>query len=226
MVRYVFYVILIITLLYSNNIYSDYANPHYERMDKLRDARKFYRDITKKEPTLQNLIKSIEIKNPVGFESAEIRYALDIFTLKGMKTKEIIDKVIQCYENNLEDETIRLICAEYLVKLNVQKSRGIEFLKLMLIDDKVSLSMKILVAGTLVRNGNLEGYSVIKNGLLELYPGGRQNAMWLLKRFVPYDGKVYNEKGDKVDIKGLIESVKDKMDPEDYEKMMKIVFPK
>lgn len=65
----------------------------------------------------------------------------------------------------------------------------------------------------------MEGYPIIREGLILKNPGDRQNAKWLLKKFVPYDGQVYNDKGDRIDINGLIESIKDQIDLSFYEEL-------
>lgn len=210
----------------SFTVMADYANPHYERIGKLMDASRSYREITHKDPTYYNLMKSLEIKNADGYSLFEVQDAIDILLLKDIKTREVVDKIIRCHDNNFGNWGIRLKCGEYLIKLDVEKTKGIEFLHLILNDPNMDISARILAADTMIKAGNLEGYFVIKDGLLSKDYGAKINAIWLLKRFVPYDGKLYNEEGDKVDVKGLIDSVKDKMTPGDYNKMMNIVFPK
>ena len=130
------------------------------------------------------------------------------------KTNEIAEKVLKCSEAYKDEIGIRLHCGEYLIKVESKRNQGIEILRSLIRDPKADLGYKLLAASSLTEVGILDGYSLVREGLMAKEIADKRLATYLLKKFIPYNGKPYNEKGDKINIEEIVISFKDKVGPE------------
>jgi len=204
----------------------DYINEQAARNAELEMASKIYKQVSGKEPSLSNIIKSLEIVTATEKnKKSEVLWALNILLLKEIRTDKIAKKVIKCHNNNLGDWRIRLKSATFL--LNIRKDKGVEFLRLILENPTAELAVRLLAASSLVGIGNLEGYSILREGLMSSKFSERRIALSLLKKYLPYDGRQIDSKGIKIDINQLIDSLGEYLDQilEPYEPFQLMDLP-
>jgi hypothetical protein len=184
-----------------------------DRQEVLREMEAVYTQRSGKEPTKENLLESIKTKNAKGDELLAVNIALHIILLKKDKLQldpDTISKLIQeCYYNYYDSDyrSIRVSCANILMRID--KPKGVELSRKILDDPKMDLRSKLNTARLLINAKELIGYPVLQEGLIASKDQLRTRlAIPLLEAFFTYDGTVYGEKGEKVDILALIAKAK------------------
>jgi len=178
-----------------------------ERERRFLDLRAEYTDLTGKEPTRKNLLMSLTIQNAQGEKGGEVIAALQLLAHDKDETGNAAEAVLACYERNPTNWLVRAICARALVRLD--KPKGVELSRKILGDSKEGLDARLSVARDLVAEEVLIGYPVLREGLIT--PNDyqrRKKALPLLDAFSAYDGAVYGERGEKIDIAALIAEAK------------------
>jgi len=199
-------VVVCLTVIISHGtaMSNDSVNEAAARENALRRLKDEYTSVTHKEPTLANLLKSLTIQNAQGEKLMEVVDALQLIVSEKdkMKSDAIIKEIMACYDNN-PYWLVRTICADVLVR--IEKPTGIELSRKILRDPSVCLEAKLCVAQNLVAVKVLMGYPVLREGLKTPIDYQRkQLALPLLDAFAVYDGAVYGEQGEKIDIASLL----------------------
>ena len=185
-----------------------------EEAEKI-EVSQWYKAGTGKEPTLSNLLKSLE------GDKRETSLALEVL-LTEPKTNKISEKVLQCAETHKDDDWIKFECGQYLITLNSTKNEGIEILRMIISTPNTDLSTRLFAAKSLAEVGILDGYPLVKDGLSSSFAAERGLAVDLLKEFSFDNGKQYNKKGDKINIEETVISFKDKVDPKTSAALLEI----
>jgi hypothetical protein len=183
------------------------------QQNELEDSKAGYTKITHKEPTSDNLIKSLRIefkqKDIQDEQILEVFLTLQILALEkdNMDSDKLTKAIMTSYETNISDPFFRTLCLDAL--LNINKPKGIDLARKIMDENKLNMDAKLRISTSLVRNKELFGYPVLREGLLIYDDRQRKTqAIPLLKDYFPYDGAVYGEHGEKVDIKALIAEAK------------------
>lgn len=223
MLKYVLYLSAGLLMFNSLAVANDYVNDEAAKKGAVREAGRIYEEISGNKPTVNNMLKSIETEEGKN-KSNEAWAALRVLTLMEPKTSEITEKVLKCSEAYKNDNIVELQCGEYLIKIEDKRNKGIEILRSLIRDPKAELSIKLHAATGLAKVGVLDGYPLVREGLASnaiTQIAHKRLAVYLLNRYIPYNGKTYNDKGDKIDIEGIISSFKDKVDSETSSELMR-----
>lgn len=180
------------------------ATPEIAHKNEVLEYQEFYRAACGKEPTNENLLKSLTNENVKGRNNAELIIALKLISLDSQPAA-VAEQILACYERNTYWH-VRIACADALV--HVDKEKGIGLSRKIINDPDVGLEAKVLLARDLISVKVLEGYPALKEGLVSSDEHLRDMAMSLLDKFRPYDGAPYGESGQKVDISGTIAEAK------------------
>ncbi len=199
---------------------------------KIRHYERLYEMSSEKQPTPENLKKSLDIVllPKIGLSvpldkillemgedirphaTTELISALNLIRLRDIgvndNDEELTAKILSCYENNPNWELVRVVSARSLIHVNREK--GIELSRTMFRNPKTSLEFKLRLARNMVMEGVLLGYPVLREGLLTPNDYRRRIALALLENFRPYDGEVCERSGEKIDISGLVTESKKK----------------
>ena len=213
--------VLIITGGSMSSMGSDAVNEKAARENTIRDLKSRYTRLSRKEPTADNILNSLMIQNAQGEKAGEIIAALKLIVSDKMDVGIITKEILACYDRNPNYWLIQAICADTL--LRIDKPKGIDLSRKIIGDQNMSLEAKLNVAQSLVAAKVLIGYPVLREGLITSNDYQRRKiAIPLLAAFSAYDGVVYGEHGEKVDIHTLIadakKSVKDQRIIDDLEK--------
>ena len=200
----------------SNNADREAAIEKMKEVDRqkgLHEVESVYSKYTGKEPTRENLLNSLKMKNAKGDELLAVNVALQIILLEKDKLKldpDTISQAIQeCFENYPDPDywLVRVFCAHNLMRID--KPKGIDLSRKILDDPKMELIAKLNMARRLIKAKVLIGYPVLLEGLITPNDDLRRKlAIPLLEAFFTYDGAIYGEKGEKVDIRALIAKAK------------------
>lgn len=181
-----------------------------------------YTDETGRPATRDNLIYSLTKSfNAKGF-SGEIFSALSVIDACGYKGDDIIDAIATCY-NTAKSYVFKARCIDTMFRLDEAKADAMA--RELWADQELGawdpygrLKDQLYLAETLVyRNRKrLFAYPTIRQGLMTKGKSARKTAAEavmkkaekVLELYRPYDGEVYNEQGDKIDIEGLQAEVK------------------
>ncbi|OGV53490.1 MAG: hypothetical protein A2X45_24465 [Lentisphaerae bacterium GWF2_50_93] len=188
---------------------NDPKTPEIAREQELQQQRKRYTQFSGNQPTVENIRMSLSVKDVQGEKTGELVAALKLIVLdKDKIEKDAFSKEISaCFDKNLDNDIVQVMCADALV--HIDRAQGIELSRKILDNPKKSLDSKLLVAKHLVNEKVLIGYSILLEGLLTPDDFQRKNIVLpLLYAFFAYDGKVYGEKGEMIDIKSLIADAK------------------
>ncbi len=184
-----------------------YVNEEAAVKGKLLKMKTYYTSITQKEPTTENLRKSITIQNAHGEKAEEVITALDLITPENKELESVTKDILSCYDRNSDNQLIQNVCADAL--LRIDKPRGVDLSCKILADTKMKLETRLRAARSLVSAKVLFGYPVLREGLTTHDDYQRTRlALPLLEAFFPYDGAVYGEQGEKIDIHALIADAK------------------
>jgi hypothetical protein len=188
---------------------------------ELLEQRQLYLQSSGNQPTVDNLLKSLTIQNARGDKGTEVLATLKLITSDKIDLSTIIKEILACYDRNPDNELVQIACADTLVRID--KSKGIDLSRKILANPQMTIDAKLRVARNLVAAKVLIGYPVLREGLITSNDYQRRKiAIPLLAAFSAYDGVVYGEHGEKVDIRTLIadakKSVKDQRIIDDLEK--------
>jgi hypothetical protein len=211
MSKYICSILLVgFVLSASISAFGSAATPELDKERILKQQEKLYKQFSGKEPVLSNLIKSLDKKATDSKSAIEVIFAIDLLERNKINTQEVVDKLINCHKTYTKDITVRVQCAEYL--LRIKKEKGIELSLSDLKDSTTGLEYKLMTGLNLVEIvGNLEGYIYIKDGFLSGSIVKERLSVSLLKALIPYNGKQISPKGPVVDIEDIIKSVENKV---------------
>lgn len=189
---------------------ADPATPEIALEQELREQRQLYVLSSGTQPTVENLFKSLTIQNARGDKGTEVITALKLIMFKyktELDSDTVTKAIIACYDGNPDSELIQVVCADSLVRIDNLK--GVALSRKILDDPKKELETKLRVARNLIAVRVLIGYPVLREGLITPNDYTRKRlGLPLLDAFAAYDGSVYGEHGEKVDIHALIADVK------------------
>lgn len=180
----------------------DTVSKEAERERELRDSRNRYVKIAEKEPTRENLLGSIEVQDAKGKTAAEAIAALHLMALDETTDDTLVPEILRCYENNPKNWTIRSTCARTL--LNVKKKEGVKLSRVIFSDPKANLETKLLTSIYMIKVRELDGYAVLRNGLLSSKVVEEKLARDLLGLFREFDGVEIPATKEKIDIERLL----------------------
>jgi len=182
-----------------------------------------YTDETGRPATRENLIYSLTKSfNAKGF-SGEIFSALSVIDARGYKGDDIIDAIATCY-NMAKSYFLKVRCIDTMFRLDEAKADAMA--RELWADQELGagdpydrLKDQLYLAEKLVyRNRKrLFAYPAIRQGLMTKVKhaarkAGEEAVMKkaekVLELYRPYDGEAYNERGDKIDIEGLLAEAK------------------
>jgi hypothetical protein len=201
--------ILIITVCLisggSDMALADPMNKEIAFQNQLQFYRKIYIKESGKQPTYENLIKSIKMENRNGLNNSEIIDALNLLIMEKENDKTLVPDIVACYNKNSR-WLIRVLCAEIL--LDLEEGKGVELAKKIINDPQADLEAKLSMSRSLVKKGKLFAYPVLREGFMTPKKYLRITAQELLEEYRPYDGKVWDEKSDKkINIAQLMKDV-------------------
>jgi len=189
-----------------------------ENQQMIDEENAHFKSRYKIEPTDENLIKSLEVDDPNEEQVYEIYNALVLINMRNIVSDRIVERAEYIY-HFMEDSSTKCEAAEYLLK-HKDKGTGIKYLLELLESESKHkyLGRTSRLVGLLLDNGKLEGYSQMGK-IIQL----DHNSWVLFQKFFPHNGKTYNAQGDKIDLKALLASIKDKTDPELFQMLQNIL---
>lgn len=185
---------------------ADTVDEKAARESEMREAKNRYKTYSKKEPTRENLVRSIRVRNATGVRAGETIAALTLMALDEAKDEGLVPDILECFETNPDNWTVRATCARAL--LNIKKERGVELSRVILSDPKADTETKLLVAIYTVEAGELDGYPVLLDGLLSTKTVEVNLALHLVKLFKKFDGFKIPGTEERIDIEQLLAEVR------------------
>lgn len=169
----------------------------------LQELRTEYTRLTGKEPIGRNLLESLKIQNAQDEKAEEVVTSLKLVAFDEVKSDTVVMAILDCYDKNPDAWLIRVACADAL--LHIDKPRGIGLSSKILDDPKTNLEARLSVAHILAAKKVLIGYPVLREGLTTPNDFQRRAlAIPLLDVFFAYDGAVYGEHGERVDVRAIL----------------------
>lgn len=174
--------------------------------NETRKNKAIYTAVSGKQPTFDNLIKSIRMENIKGLHDSEIAQALDLLIMGKGKDQTLVPDILECYNRN-SSWLVRVLCVEML--LNIDEDKGVELAKKIINDPKIELRAKLSMSRKLVAKGKLFAYPILREGLTTTSNYQKRIALELLEQYRSYDGKVWDEKsGEKINVDQLLKDTK------------------
>ena len=169
--------------------------------EELRLARHLYTMAAKRDAQRTNVLSSLESTNYL-----EIVSALGVLAAERASSTNVAARVRDCYVRNVrnEDWFVRISCIRVL--LFADQSKGVGYAKDAL--KELPLEGKLGLCIYLIGQGKLFGYPVLREGLLTTNVNTRRMTLQLLESYRQYDGQVWNEAGDRINIEGLIQETR------------------
>ena len=201
---FVFMSVVMFTVICSHA--DDFAGTPEEYAEKMRKkdiegAEVIYRRFVKKEPTLDNLRKSIASE-----KAKEVVYALRLIRIDKTRAPEIPDDTLVEAAEKATDgifySPIRWLCGEILIRRG--SPDGTNLLLSVISDDKIDIDRRFYSAKTLVKHGRPEGFSAVKEAAFSKNPLRAKRAIKLLVHFLPYEGQAYGTDGEIVNIREVV----------------------
>ena len=188
----------------------DTINNSAELETELRNMRRTYTKLSQKKPTSENIIKTLKINNAEGAKAHEVFSALNLIARDKTIGGDLVPEVLLCYIRNSHNWTVRSACVEALLSINME--RGLQLSRIVLTDPNANLEVKLLTATHMVKAGELEGYSVLREGLNSTKPIEKALARDLLELFRKYDGVRIEATGETIDVQKLVGKVNTESD--------------
>jgi hypothetical protein len=184
----------------------DPASPEIERQNALEESQKDYASITGREATPTNLESSLMAGGATGTSAAEVVTALNVIALSNPDPDFLARKVLACYEKNPQNFAVKLKCAKIL--LGIDKAKGVPIAREILANSNATLETRLLAATYLTNVRELDGYSILPEGLLSSNAVERRVAISLLQRLAKFDFMQVPGTTEKIDVRRLIEKLK------------------
>ncbi|HEV7406481.1 MAG TPA: hypothetical protein VGO11_26255 [Chthoniobacteraceae bacterium] len=184
----------------------DTGSPELARQAAFEEKRQIYAAITGREATPTNLESSLAAGSATGTSMAEVVAALDVMALSNRDPDILARQVLACYERNPRDLEIKLACARTL--LGIDKAKGVPIAREILANSNSTLRDRLLAATYLTDVRELDGYSLLPEGLLSSNPIERRVAISLLQRFAKFDSMQVPASTEKIDVRRLVQKLK------------------
>jgi hypothetical protein len=156
-------------------------------------------------PTVASVRKVIQ--SPLVQKPSSLVAALDV--VGGLRSDEHGGEALAADIEALYDRdvrgVVRMSCVSALLNIDVQRGGrlGTRFL-----EEEISpLQWKILAASVLLKQGVLSGYRVLGDAIATPDDYSRRLGVQLFDAFRKFDGDVWNDNGDRVDLKDLLRQV-------------------
>jgi hypothetical protein len=147
-----------------------------------------------------NALRTLESSNGL-----EVVNALSVLLAQKAKGPEVAQKVTKCYLANATN-SFWAVPAQCILVLNVSDDpAAVEFAKRGL--RELPIDGRLYLARSLTMQGKLFGYPVLKDALLSTNAFFHMLGTNAVEEFRRFNGQVWNEAGDRIDVDGLIREV-------------------
>lgn len=161
-----------------------------------------YMALTGKQPDIDALLGSLKMVNARGEKASEVVAALDLLRISASQNKNIAQDIVTCYRQN-SYWLIKIKCVEALEAID--EVEGDKLAKEVLSSTQIDIEGKLILGLQLVKKGKLFFYPVLREGLTTKNKYQQKLTAELLEEFRKYEGKPYDESGNKIDLKRLME---------------------
>lgn len=199
-----FLLLLLFNQIYADDWISEEARVVYET--KRLEGK--YLNLTKNKPSKNNLIKSLKkmFDGKTINLYAETSCALQLAKFYASKDQDFAKAAKECFSLN-QYWGIRIDCIE-IIEMTDSKLAD-KLAKEMLESDTYPTEAKLHILRLSFNRNKLYAYPYLKEGLLSNKEFTVNFAKMLLNTAKKFDGKIYNEKGEKINIKKMLGEVEE-----------------
>jgi hypothetical protein len=200
---------------------SDPATTEIAAKEQLAESTRDYKVVTGSDPTVENLTRSLSLRDATGAKAAEILAALDILAVTEQDKNRLVTLAVDCLEHNRNNGDIAVkVCN---VVLPVDQKKGVAIADGVLHGVQYSLEAKLHVARALLQVGNVSGYTILGAGLISSSPMERRVAKDVFVQFERFDGTVITGTDGKVDLHGLLSTLESRTADDDVKKELRLL---
>ena len=176
---------------------ADRAAPDVERDSLMVDVEMMYAQWAQRPPTEENVIRSLNIEIPQGFQLIELTAALWLMDLKYQPTPAVLERIDEL-ARRAESPLTRVRAVITLVSRD--PVRGRRYGQAIIADRGFQLESRIILAESLALKGELWVYPVLNEAFAQNTEYFDLLTRNLISAFRTHEGKAWNEAGDRVEL--------------------------